>query len=115
MRKTSYKGRCEKRNLSKCADVVRTYDAIQSAYADALEADKNIKEIRCNVALPNLKLGDYMSDFVCVKSDGALMVRECVRREHLKKPMTVKMLDASLAYWQLQGVTDWKVVTKSEK
>jgi len=31
MRKKGYKGRCEKRVLSKCQDVCRTYDDIQRA------------------------------------------------------------------------------------
>ena len=35
MRKKDYKGRTEKRMLSKCKDVCRTYDAIQSAYAES--------------------------------------------------------------------------------
>ena len=32
MRKKNYKGRCEKRQISKCEDVCRTYDDIQRAY-----------------------------------------------------------------------------------
>lgn len=31
MRKRNYKGRCEKRNLSKCKEVCKTFDAIGSA------------------------------------------------------------------------------------
>ena len=95
MRKKNFKGRCEKRVLPKCAEVCRTYDAIQYAYADMLQADDGIKEIRCNVLLDGLDLGEYTSDFVCVKSDGDLMVRECVYRKFLMKPLTVKLLDAS--------------------
>ena len=34
MRKKGYKGRCEKKDLSKSQEVCRTYDAIQSNYAD---------------------------------------------------------------------------------
>lgn len=37
MRKKGYKGRCEKRTLSKCKEVCRTYDAIQYSYADILQ------------------------------------------------------------------------------
>ena len=36
MRKKNFKGRCEKRVLGKCAEVCRTYDAIQYAYCDGL-------------------------------------------------------------------------------
>lgn len=59
MRKKNYKGRCEKRTLSKCQDICRTYDLIQSAYADELQTDSNIAEIRCNVLLDGLDIGEY--------------------------------------------------------
>ena len=114
MRKKNFKGRCEKRVLPKCAEVCRTYDAIQYAYADILQADDGIKEIRCNVLLDGLDLGEYTSDFVCVKSDGDLMVRECVYRKFLMKPLTVKLLDASKEYWLRRGVTDWGLVIDGE-
>ena len=51
MRKKNFKGRCEKRTISKCEDVCRTFDPIQFAYADVLQASEEIKEIRCNVPL----------------------------------------------------------------
>lgn len=47
MRKQNYKGRCEKRTLSKCEEVCKTYDPIQNAYADVLEQNLVIEEIRC--------------------------------------------------------------------
>lgn len=115
MRKKNYKGRCEKRVLGKCQDVCRTYDSIQYAYANVLQESKDIKEIRCNVLLDGLEMGDYTSDFVCVKADGILMVRECVFRKFLTKPLTVKLLDASREYWLKHGVTDWGLVIDEEK
>ena len=107
MRKKNYKGRCEKRTISKCEDVCRTVDPIQFAYADVLQASEEIKEIRCNVPLDG---EEYTSDFVCVKSNGDLLVRECVDRRFLTKPLTVKLLDASRLYWLHRGVTDWGLV-----
>ena len=89
MRKKNFKGRCEKRVIPKCNDVCRTYDPIQSAYADMLAADDAIQEIRCNVPLDGLEVGEYTTDFLCVKADGDLMVRECVFRKHLTKPLTM--------------------------
>ena len=74
MRKKGYKGRCEKKNLSKSMDVCRSYDAIQSVYADILQQDENIQEIRCNVLLDGLSEGDYTSDFVCIRKDGEWMI-----------------------------------------
>ena len=58
MRKKNYKGRCEKRTLSKANEIIRTYDAIQSVYANILQADTNIKEIQCNVNLDGLTIGE---------------------------------------------------------
>ena len=49
MRKKGYKGRCEKKSLSKSKEVCRTYDPLQSKYADTLEKSQDIQEIRCNV------------------------------------------------------------------
>lgn len=115
MRKKHYKGRCTKRILSKSAEVVRTYDPLQYTYADMLESDKSIREIHCNVLLDGLPEGDYTSDFVCTKTDGDRMVRECVQRKFLMKPMTVKLLDASREYWLRHGVTDWGLVVDEEK
>ncbi len=115
MRRKGYKGRCEKRTLSKSKEVCRFFDAIQSSYADILQDSIEIKEIRCNVILDGLAEGDYTSDFVCVKADNDLMVRECVYRKYLTKPMTVKLLDASREYWLNHGVSDWGLVIDAEK
>ena len=111
MRKKNYKGRCEKRKLDKCIEVCRTYDSLQYAYADLLVADDSILEIRCNVPLDDL---EYTTDFVCVKVDGDWMVRECVYRKHLTKPLTIKLLDISKDYWARHGVTDWGLVIDAE-
>ena len=114
MRKKGYKGRCEKRTLTKCQGVFKSYDAIQSAYADVLEQDETITEIRANVLLDELSEGEYTSDFLCIKADGDMLVRECVQRKFLTKPMTVKLLDASRDYWLRRGVTDWGLVIDEE-
>ncbi|MBD5546370.1 MAG: hypothetical protein HDQ97_03065 [Lachnospiraceae bacterium] len=106
MRKKNFKERCEKRMIGKCSEVCRTYDAVQYACADLLQANDEVKEIRCNVLLDGLDVGEYTSDFVCTKADGDLMVRECVFRKFLMKPLTVKLLDASREYWLRRGVTD---------
>ena len=42
MRKKNFKGRCEKRVLGKCAEVCRTNDAIQYAYAALLQASDEV-------------------------------------------------------------------------
>ena len=115
MRRKNFKGRCKKRMLEKSKEVCRFYDELQALYANRLQACEKIKEIRCNVLLDGLEVGDYTSDFVCVKSNGDLMVRECVYRKFLTKPMTVKLLDASCEYWLNHGVSDWGLVIDEEK
>lgn len=115
MRKKNYKGRCQKRTLSKSKEVCRFYDAIQSKYADILQEDKDIEEICCNVPLESLPEGEFTSDFLCVKKNGDYMVMECVQRKHLQKPMTVKLLDISRDYWLKHGVSDWGIVIDAEK
>ena len=114
MRKKNFKGRCEKRVIDKCSEVCRTYDAIQYAYADVLQKEDEIREIRCNVLLDGLEEGEYTSDFVCVRADSDLMVRECVYRKYLTKPLTVRLLDASREYWLKHGVSDWGLVIDEE-
>ena len=111
MRKKNYKGRCEKRSLTKCREACRTYDDVQSSYAEMLEQNEGIAEIRCNVPLDRL---EYTTDFLCVKTDHDRMVRECVSRKYLTKPLTVKLLDMSREYWLRRGVTDWGIVTDEE-
>ena len=51
MRKLGFKGRCEKRVLSKCKEVCRTYDPIQAAYAEMLQENDEVREFHCNVPL----------------------------------------------------------------
>lgn len=115
MRKKHYKGRCQKRALSKCKGICKTYDAIQYAFADTLQADNDIIEIRCNVPLDDRTEGEYTSDFVCMRSDGDLMVRECVFQKFLTKPLTVKLLDISKVYWGKHGISDWGLVIDAKK
>lgn len=111
MRKVNFKGRCEKRVLSKCKSVFKSYDPIQNAYADILERNSSIVEIQSNVPLDGDDCNEYMSDFVCVTVDGECMVRECVIRKLLVKPLTGKLLDMSRNYWLRRGVKDWGIVT----
>lgn len=115
MIKKNYKGRCEKRSLSKCKEICRTYSEIQYTYAEMLQADEDIVEIRCNVLLDGFSEGEYSSDFVCVKSNGDLMVRECISRKLILKPMKIRLLDASKEYWSKHGVLDWGIVIDAEK
>lgn len=110
MKKKNYKGKCEKISISKCKDVCRTYNKIQYVYANILQNDNNIKEIKCNVPLENIYEEEYTSDFVCITVNNDIIVRECVFKKYLLKPMTVKLLDISKEYWENHGVKDWGIV-----
>lgn len=108
--------RCEKRAMSKCADgVARTYNAIESSYAEMLQENPDIKEFRCQVLLEGLEIGEYCSDFVAVKTDGDLRIRECVYRKDLRKLKTAKLLDASRNYWRRRGIEDWGIVVEKKE
>ena len=105
MRKKNYKGaKVSKRVVAKCEGVCRTYDAIQYAYANLLSEAEEVKSFQVNVLLQGLE-----------EADGNLMVRECVSRKHLTKPMTTKLLDASRNYWKSHGVSDWGIVIEEEE
>ena len=95
MKKINYKGRCEKRKVSKCVEVCRTYNKIQSALIDLLEKDEDILSFECNVRLKGIADDMYSSDIVAQKTDGSTMVRECVWRFNLSKPSYTKLLDLS--------------------
>lgn len=114
MKKQNFKGKCEKKQLSKCVGVCRTYSDIQSIYAEKLQQNEEIKEFQCNVLMEGLDIGEYTSDFVCKRTNGDMMVRECINRDFLLKPMTVKLLDASREFWLRRGITDWGLVINEE-
>ncbi len=42
------------------------------------------------------------------------MVRECLQRDRLTKPMNAKLLNASRNYWIKHGVEDWGLVINEE-
>lgn len=118
MRRKNIKDRCEKKHFSKCLEVCKTYDAVQTAYAKLLQEREDITEFRCNVPF-EAKEGDeldrYTSDFVCIKNDGEIMVRECLWRKNITRPKSARLLDASKNYWLERGVTDWGLVIDEEK
>ena len=115
MKPAKCKDRCTKKRIEKCQEIARLYNKIAVAYADILEADDEIQTITCNVPMEGLPVGEYTSDFVCIKTDGSYMVRECVWRKKLLSPRTAKLLDASREYWLKRGVQDWGVVIEKEE
>lgn len=115
MRKKNYRGtKCIKRELKKCEDICKTYDKIQTVYTDLLEDDDGIISFRCNVLLEGVADDMYTTDIVAVKTDGSLLVRECVWRKNLTRPTTARLLDISRNYWLSKGVGDWGLVIDKE-
>lgn len=114
MRQKNLKVRCIKRKLTKCEEVVRTYDNVQFAYADYLENNPEVASFKNNVPFDDKTIGDFTTDFVITRTNGDLAVRECVLRNNLTRPRTIKLLDFSLTYWRKRGVQDWKVVIENE-
>ena len=66
MRKKNYKGRCEKQALEKFTTICKTYDPIQTAYANILVENKDVSEVRCNVILDG-ECSEYMTDLPYAK------------------------------------------------
>ena len=115
MRSKNFKGsKCVKMKLQKSEEVIRTFDNIQTAYAQILDKNENIQKIQCNVPLEGIAEGEFTTDFVCVKTDSDLMVRECVFRKKLSLPRTCKLLDISREYWRKRGIDDWGIVIEQE-
>ena len=48
---------------------------------EVLEEKEEIGEYQCNILLDGLEIGEYSSDFLCIKENGDMMVRECVERK----------------------------------
>ena len=70
MKKINYKGRCEKRKVSMCEEICRTYSKIQSAMVDMLENNDEVVSFECNVRLKGVADDFYSTDFVIKKADG---------------------------------------------
>lgn len=115
MRKKNYKGKYIKRSVGKEEGVCKTYEAIQISYLEVLQNSPDIAEICCNIPLEDEEAEEYTTDFLCVKADNDLMVRECIFRRHLLRPKTAHLLDISKEYWLRRGVEDWGLVINEEK
>ena len=100
-----------KRNMqSKSIGICKTYSDIAYAYAKLLNDNDEIVDIATNVFLEGLVEGEYTSDFLCTKTDGTKMVRECIDRKNLGRPKNAMLLDASKNYWYSRGIVDWGIV-----
>ena len=104
-----------KKKLKKSKTTFNAYNELQYRYGIKLDDNPDILEIQANIKLVDCPQGDsYSTDFYCVKTNGELMVRECVYKDKLFKPMTTRLLDISRNYWLSKGISDWGIVI-SEK
>ena len=70
MRSKNFKGsKCVKMKLSKSDEVVKTFDNIQTAYAQILDKNENIQMIQCNVVLEEVENGESSISITDVKGD----------------------------------------------
>ena len=106
------KSRCRTytKALTKSKKRFVAYNEVQFKYADMLEKDSSVVEIKANVRLKDFELGDYSTDFVVTNSDGTTTVIETVLKKNLLRKSTIQGLDASYKYWCSKGVVDFKVV-----
>lgn len=104
-----------KKKLSKCWSVFKAYNQLQLVYGEMLDSRSDIAEIKCNVPIDCELEGNFTTDFYCVKTDGSIMIRECVYQDKLLKPFYIKTLDASRDYWLSKGIKDWGIVLNESK
>ena len=101
--------------LEFCNKLDVTLQQVNNILTELSENNDEVVEIKSNVKLIGCDLGDrFTSDFVCTKTNGELMVVECIEKEKLLKPLTCKMLDCSRNYWLSKGVNDWRLVIGEE-
>lgn len=113
MQLKNVKVRCIKQSLPRFEDVVKTYSPLQQAAAKSLSDNSDFESIACNVESITVDGITYTTDFVCKGKDGSLAAFECVYRKHLTKPKTVKLLDASQAFWLGRGAA-WGIIVEKE-
>lgn len=110
MRNTKTHTAVIKKKLTKCKDIFKAHSELQFRYGEQLDSRNDIAEIKCNVPINCELEGNFTTDLYCVKTDGSIMIRECVYQDKLLKPFYIKILDASRNYWLSKGIKDWGIV-----
>ncbi len=104
-----------KKKLSKCRLIFYAYSELQYKYGCQLDSSSEIAEIKCNVPIDVSNVeGSFTTDFYCIKTNGEIMVRECVYKDKLLKPYYIKILDESRNYWLSKGIVDWGIVLNED-
>ena len=100
-----------KKKLPKCISTFYAYNSLQLKFGELLSSRDDVQDFKANVKLDGFPLGDsYTTDFVITTTEGKTFIRECVYKDKILKPLTIKMLDASREYWISRGYKDWGIV-----
>ena len=111
MRNSKTHSQTIKCKLPKCSSVFYAYSELQHKYGELLSQRNDVLEFKANVKLEDFPLGDsYTTDFVITTKDGKTLIRECVYKDKLLKPLSIKLLDASREYWLSRGWSNWGIV-----
>ena len=111
MRNSNSHTKTYRKKLNKCRCIFYAYSELAYRYGDVLNKREDIVSIDVNVKLLGCSLGDnYTTDFYCLKDNGEYLVRECVYKEKLLSPKTLKLLSASRNFWLSKGIKDWGIV-----
>ena len=108
----------------KCQRIICVNDSAEQEYALKLDADEQVMSYEENVSLDRKnfqyinRIGirtayfgiDWKTDFLIRKVNGALAVCELVKPGDLDKVTVLEQLELSRRYWEVTGVTDWKIV-----
>ena len=111
MRNSKTHSQTIKCKLPKCSLVFYAYSDLQLKYGKELSTREDILEFKTNVKLEDFPLGDsFTTDFVITTTDGRTLIRECVNKNKILRPSTIRLLDASRLYWLSKNVKDWGIV-----
>ena len=114
MRNSNTRTSTTKIKLPKCKNIFYAYNDLQLKYGELLSKRNDVQEFKANVKLDGFSLGDsYTTDFVIITNDGKTVIRECVYKDKILKPLTIKLLDASREYWIARGFKDWGIVVNA--
>ena len=108
----------------KCGRLICINSYAEQAYANVLEADEQVEGFEENYCLNTERFQnidpvgirssyfdqEWKTDFLVHKKDGSHAVRELVRGDELTRNTVLEQLELSRRYWEVEGVSDWKII-----
>lgn len=128
MKKSKKRQREIRFNSPKCDRIICVNSYAEQEYAKKLEADEQVESFEENYPLDQQHFQninpvgirssyftqEWKTDFLIHKRDSSLSVRELVRADELTKATTLEQLELSRRYWEVAGVSDWRIVLVQE-